>query len=271
MNDINSSSIITCVYSTVQKPFQKHFHNAHELIYASSGRAKIQIGEKIYNVEPHTLIFISNLEEHSVQIIEEPYLRYYIELTSAQLDRLIEDPKLKSVFISRSSDFCHCFNIQEISPKIDKLFQELVEEFNNPDSYSDNYVSAIFNQIMISCYRLKKGQFPLMKKNFGNAIFEARKFIDQNFDQEIFVTDLAEKLYISPSYLSHAFKEWIGYSPKQYIMLSRISYAKELLIGSNLTISEIAFRCGFGDCNNFIRSFKDQCGATPNQYKKNNL
>jgi AraC-like DNA-binding protein len=271
MTDNRSSSIISCAYSSVQKTFDKHFHNVHELIYVFSGRAKIQVAEKSYNVEPNTLIFISNLEEHSVQIIEEPYLRYFVELSSAQLDRLIDDPKLKSVFISRSSDFCHCFEVQEIEDKLKRLFQELVEEFNTPDSYSDNYVSAIFNQIMISCYRSKKDQFPVMKKNFGNAIFEARKFIDQNFDQEISVTELAEKLYVSPSYLSHAFKEWIGYSPKQYIMLSRISYAKELLINSNLSVAEIAFRCGFGDCNNFIRSFKSQCGATPNQYKKNNL
>jgi AraC-like DNA-binding protein len=53
-------------------------------------------------------------------------------------------------------------------------------------------------------------------------------------------------------------------------MLSRLSYAKELLLTTDLGVAEISARSGFGDVNNFIRSFKRLNGVTPNRYRRRN-
>ena len=74
--------------------------------------------------------------------------------------------------------------------------------------------------------------------------------------------------YINHSYLTHVFKQQVGYSPKQYILLNRLSYAQELLETTQLQISQIAYRCGFGDVNNFIRAFKSYSGLSPNQFRQ---
>ena len=60
----------------------------------------------------------------------------------------------------------------------------------------------------------------------------------------------------------------MGYSPKQYIQLNRLSYAKELLETTSLQVSQIAVQCGFGDVNNFIRAFQEWFGMPPNHFRQ---
>ena len=71
-------------------------------------------------------------------------------------------------------------------------------------------------------------------------------------------------------YLTHLFKKQVGYSPKQYILLNRLSYAQELLETTQLQVSQVALQCGFGDVNNFIRAFREWFGVSPSQFRKQN-
>ena len=45
-------------------------------------------------------------------------------------------------------------------------------------------------------------------------------------------------------------------------------YAQELLENSDLPVSQIAFQCGFGDANNFIRAFRESFGLSPSQFRQ---
>ncbi|MEG1954414.1 MAG: helix-turn-helix transcriptional regulator, partial [Hydrogenoanaerobacterium sp.] len=82
------------------------------------------------------------------------------------------------------------------------------------------------------------------------------------------VTALSDQFYISPSCLTHSFKKYVGCSPKQYITMNRISYAKELLENTDIPVNVVAYKAGFGDTNNFIRTFRECFASSPNQYRK---
>jgi transcriptional regulator GlxA family with amidase domain len=103
------------------------------------------------------------------------------------------------------------------------------------------------------------------------VVFEVQRFIDQHFAEPLTINDLTSRFYLSASYLSHAFKLWTGYSPQRYLMLCRLSYARELLLTTRRSVSEITLRCGFRDESNFIRSFKKECGLSPNRYRREHL
>ncbi len=79
----------------------------------------------------------------------------------------------------------------------------------------------------------------------------------------------ARDFYLSPSYVSHAFRDRTGYSPKQYLVLCRLFYARELLLTTTQSVSQIAVRCGFGEVNNFIRTFRKHTDTTPAKYRRN--
>ena len=90
--------------------FEKHYHNAHEPVYIREGDACFRIGGAVYSAGPHTLLFISKLEEYSVDIRRGPYRRWYIQLTPAQPARAVEESRLRAVFASRPAGFCHAFD-----------------------------------------------------------------------------------------------------------------------------------------------------------------
>lgn len=106
----------------------------------------------------------------------------------------------------------------------------------------------------------------------GNAkealVEEAVKFIDAHYSRcDMSLTLLSQNLLISPAYLSSIFKKTKGISINQYLTQSRLDKAKELLSGTNLTLTEIAERVGYNDLFYFSKVFKRYFGVAPSAYK----
>ena len=137
-----------------------------------------------------------------------------------------------------------------------------------PRPFSGISQSALFCRLMVLCYRQDPGRFPLPAATPAGPVLEAQRYIDAHFTEELTMDELARHAFLSPSYLSHAFREWTGYSPKQYILLSRIALARELLTTTDYDVADVAGRCGFGDVSNFIRYFKKETGSTPGRYRR---
>ena len=216
------------------------------------------------------MLFISKFEEHSMRIIDSPYRRYYIILNPSQLDSLIGDPNMKLIFINHSEEFNHTLDVSARVGEVNMLFEAMMKEYKNPEAYSNLALADYFRLIMILCCRIKTKQYPMPDTKIGHAIIDVQKYIDLHFTEDIRVDVLAERFFINASHLSHTFHKLTGNSPKQYIMRCRISYAKELLLNTNLSVAEIGVRCGFGDVSNFIRSFKKETSETPFRYRSMN-
>lgn len=263
-----SDVFFQCACSQGTDPYAAHFHNTGELIYVSRGRAEYWVEGRRYEAEPGSVVCVSRLEEHSVRVVGEDSLRYYLQVTPSQLEGLLEEPRLKSVFISRPKGFCHCFSLGEAAGEAEEIFRRLYEEYENPGTLSRVYMTALFQGLMVILYRTCPERFPAPGRAVGSVVYRAQAYLDKNFTGNISIEKLAEELYVSVSYLSHVFREWTGMSPKQYVTLSRLSFSKELLMTTDLPVGEIAFRSGFGDVNNFIRSFRRQAGMTPGAYRR---
>ncbi|CAM4008952.1 helix-turn-helix domain-containing protein [Paenibacillus alkaliterrae] len=95
-------------------------------------------------------------------------------------------------------------------------------------------------------------------------------YIDQNYaDSMLSLTSIADELSITPQYLSSFFKKNKGENITDYIAKARLEYAKNLLAGKKLTISEIAIKIGYANDIGLIRLFKKYEGITPGKYRTN--
>lgn len=92
-------------------------------------------------------------------------------------------------------------------------------------------------------------------------------YIEKNFTAALTIEQLAEEAGISRFHYCRKFKKHTGMSPMHFVTLMRIERAKGLL-GSSIPVSAVAFKVGFNDLGNFIRSFKKVTGQTPSAYKK---
>ena len=102
----------------------------------------------------------------------------------------------------------------------------------------------------------------------NDVINTAKKYIDDNFANDISLDDVSRRVNISPYYFSKIFKDELGLNFIEYLTSVRIEKAKELLTGSDMSMKEICGACGYTDPNYFSRSFKKNVGVTPTEYKE---
>ncbi len=96
----------------------------------------------------------------------------------------------------------------------------------------------------------------------------ALKFIRENFNQELTLEEIASQAGLSCKYFCKFFKDMTGTTPINYLMTYRIERAARKLLGSDLTVTQIAYDCGFNDASYFIKIFKSFKGVPPKEYRK---
>ena len=104
-----------------------------------------------------------------------------------------------------------------------------------------------------------------------NRFWECRKYIDENYSSILSVAEVAIACSIDIRYMSRIFKKYGDITPHRYIMQLKLSEAANLLLTTNLSVSEIGYLIGFEDPYHFSRNFKNLCGLSPLHYRKAHL
>ncbi|UUZ92873.1 response regulator [Paenibacillus sp. P25] len=101
----------------------------------------------------------------------------------------------------------------------------------------------------------------------GNAVDKAIQYIEEHYDQDCRLTDVAAYVQMNPSYLSVLFKKETGESFKSYLNRKRMDKAAILLRNTDMKISEIAGAAGFGEPNYFTHVFRQQYRMSPKEFR----
>ena len=97
---------------------------------------------------------------------------------------------------------------------------------------------------------------------------KVKQIIDNDFIKAPKLTDLSRMTSLNEFKLKKGFKEYFGYTVKNYIIKLRMEFAKSLLKDKNITISEVATKCGYKDLSNFSKAFKAFYTFSPQQSKE---
>ena len=100
------------------------------------------------------------------------------------------------------------------------------------------------------------------------SLLEHIDHIRTNHRHVVLETILADELHISPTHLSRLFRQYTGFSPYDYVIAVRISKAKEYLLTTDKSITDIAYLTGFNSQANFIYCFKNHEGMSPGKFRK---
>lgn len=133
----------------------------------------------------------------------------------------------------------------------------------NTELISSNLISNLLTELLVEC--CTDGSpfvyIPLYVK-------ETMKNIESGFKEHLSLDYFAKTYSISKFYLSREFKKFTGTTINEYIINTRISYAKELLKYSGLSVNEIAFETGINHVSHFINLFKARENMTPLAFRK---
>lgn len=155
-------------------------------------------------------------------------------------------------------------------------FETFIRQLDNQYPIQESEVQKIYiSQNLAKSYFYKvlslheQDYVPITNIVSSHALM-AEKYILENYDKNIQISDIAHKLNINSKYLYELFSTYFNTSPKQYLNSVRITQAVELVTNSNLSIAQIAVKCGYSDYMQFSRFFKKNVGLSPTAFRKKN-
>lgn len=156
-----------------------------------------------------------------------------------------------------------------------ELFRKIETEYNNnEDDFSKDIIIGHIEAILKYSQRFYKRQFLNRSELTGQVISRFDQAMSQYFESGTSqisglptVATIAKQLNMSPSYLSDLLRQETGKSAIDHIHRYLISEAKNLLLGADLTVSQIAYQLGFENPPYFSRLFRKETGFTPVAYR----
>lgn len=256
--------------NSYQKIVNDHHHSHHEIIFVTQGEAQFSIENKTFNLKKNSLLFIANFERHNCKIISYPYERYFALLSYAFFDMSLLDKTLMSAFINRPDNLSPSINLKDNEAiYVSNIFNTLLDENTKTLAYYKKLVNTKVFELLVFLFRTHPSSFAEASDDkYSDTVFKVQQHLHENFRSEISLKSVASHFYTDMFYLSTKFKKYVGYTFKQYLTNLRLSFAKELLITTNLKVSEISERAGYNDVTNFIRAFTSIEKISPSKFRK---
>lgn len=145
------------------------------------------------------------------------------------------------------------------------------------DNHSQRVIVSNLELLLNYSLRYYERQFNTRKKQSIGVVSQFEKELNQYFSKNLHaelglpsIKFFADKIHLSTHYLSDLLKKETGRSAKDHINDFVIDKAKNLLLGTNESISEIAYNLGFNYPHYFTRLFKSKTGITPLEYRSSN-
>lgn len=98
-------------------------------------------------------------------------------------------------------------------------------------------------------------------------IVSAKRFMDQNFHENIDLETVSRQVYLSRFHFHRLFTHIYRRTPHQYITRVRLEKAKELLSNDDKTVGEVCYEVGFESLGSFSTLFKKEIGYAPQYYR----
>ncbi|WP_196593534.1 AraC family transcriptional regulator [Pectinatus sottacetonis] len=244
---------------------KKRLHNdGAEIIIIKNGVGNCSIGGKIYSIKKNDIILINTSVLYSISVKKNKKIDFYI----IGIKNMHIKGYKRNCFINENQS--PIISNTEMTFWVQKIVMILEYLLKNGINYNiDEAAQYIMKAVLIvinNCMKDVKSGTEKEKYNIGLRI---KEYIDSHYLEEINLTSIAAALKINIYYLSHTFKKFIGQTPMKYIINKRIAEAQNLLISTDLTVTEIALKCGYNNSNYFQVVFNNIVGMTPGKYRKN--
>lgn len=213
------------------------------------------IDKIISEEENETKVLLNGIiESYSLASNEDVvYFRQKIELLG---EKMI---KVASKFRFRNNNW---INEEETLAKF-KSFEDM-ESIRN---YIYSILTLIFSQTLQGNNIEEKKNDAVKLKCSNKTLEPALKYIEENYEEQISLEDVASVSNLSPYYFSKLFKKEMGMNFTTYVTKRKIEKAKLMLKNTDIPIVNIASELGYYECGYFTKVFKKIEGITPTEYR----
>ena len=241
-------------YALPEYSVSRDFHDSFLLIVTLAGTGYIRTENMEILLKKGTGVFFDCKKPHSYGSFEGNWEFLWIH---------VKGPGIKLYY--DTLDRTHPFEIKDME-SFTRNFDDILDCMVSGDTIKVLRTESLVNRLF---YRIASEEFsPAEKPGTETLVRSVSEYMDENYEQNITVAEIARHFNISEYYLIRLFKRIMGMPPYNYLISRRIAAAKKLLALTDAPVSEVALRCGFSDSAGFIAGFKSRTGQTPLQYRK---
>lgn len=270
----------------------RHVHETIELHFNLEGQRLMFVDRETYSLSPHSAIVVNHNLIHRTSTapgFPPDHHNFILQLDRSRFDQILRVAGLRGF-----DDFGERFNgVATFDDSEWQLILSVISEFkamceedkmgaavSMEDAHAFLYLQALeLASIFAKARRrllhteLEENQKAVpetvVKTGVHQKVHEVALYLQTHIHESVSLEELAQRFFMSRSYLTRSFRNITGFSVVEYMTYIRIQKAQQLLRESDRSITEIADLCGFGNITYFEKVFKEATGQTPVQYRKN--
>lgn len=251
-----------------------HWHREIEIILIIEGTVKLGVNKKEIEL-PKGEFYIINTGDVHYFLPSPNSERIIIQLDLAIFDDLqcVKENQIDLIrLFNNAQKSSHEWN-QKLKQKKIKKLQDIHQEFTEKDLGFEIAIRAKLYEMVLILYR----EVPWVEvsddyssKGKKNVMYlkEIYNYLEENYQNNISLNDVANYIGFTPSYFSKFFKKHHGITFLKYLTQYRLTKVQWRLLNQDLSITEIAYASGFVNLKTFNRIFKSELGLTPTEFRK---
>jgi len=228
------------------------------IIVTVKGKGFLEYENKKYTLSPDTITFIDCSKHHKYYASkDEPWEFYWIHFGGSSSDGYYHQ-----FSIANKSPVASSKNIDAAKNAIEKVIESAENSVPLFEVLCSKYITDLLTEALYLTVSYAEQKY--IPENLRNIMSK----IDKHFnDPKLSLKYFALNLHVNECHLSRQFKSCFGITFKKFLIMKRISKAKELLKYTQLPISDIAEQCGFESSSYFIKTFTKREGLTPLSFR----
>ena len=232
----------------------RHYHSLYEIYYLEQGVCHYLIEGKLFEMDEGDIVFIPKGKIHKTSY-EDVHSRLLINCAGEYLKNV----NLTEAFVYRNEKYRR---------EIYGIMKNIEKEYLHEDRFSQALIEGYMQQLLAVVYRTENRYKNTRHQN--KYVEKALNILEADFTHDITLSSLADRFKISAEHFSRIFKKETGLGFNEYLSLLRLKKAEAVLKkNESVSISEVAFSCGFNDSNYFCEKFKKVYGISPLRFRKN--
>lgn len=262
------------LWETSMRGFALHWHELLEIVYVLRGDHQIVVEGRTYNVTQGDIVIVNPGAAHGFPAVDRDSLLVLTQFGLEIFDHSLVDLRARVfqqlVFgrkIRGSTD-----GAGDLHRRLENIILDLRSEYlGKSDGYRLAIKSRLYELALLLLREVPARQVlpgELERQRSRNEILErVLSFVNERYPEEITLDDAAAAANLSRFYFSRFFRAQTGQSFHGYLCRLRVSRAEELLAGTEDTVTDIAYRCGFESLKTFNRVFRTYAGTSPSGFR----
>lgn len=258
-------------------PVPEHIHSYIEINYVYSGTCPQVIDGTPVTLEKNQVLLIDTNCPHSIPalgendimislVVQKEYLRGHI-FSQFSKDSILSHFFINAINEQTNHDHYLLFH-SENDRRIPLFFRELFCECYDPSINSSDIIMHLFYAIMAELINVYENDLtketPFAEQT---PIIPMIRYIEKNF-RTCTQESVAEFFHISANYVSTLLKKNTGMTYIQLIQTKKLKYAADLLLNTNLPVTETANLAGYENVSFFYKKFQARFGCSPKEYRE---